>query len=136
MRMEDPMRVLVVEHRQADSWIAAQLLADYALDFSWQCVESPLELRRIAADFDPNIVLCTDDVSMTSSRAVLDALRLLCAQTPAILVTSVRETDASTARDAVLIRKTIRQPFVEAPDYSVPDAAPPQGKKDARPRNR
>ena len=130
MRMEDPMRVLVVEHRQADSWIAAQLLADYALDFSWQCVESPLELRRIAADFDPNIVLCTDDVSMTSSRAVLDALRLLCAQTPAILVTSVRETDASTARDAVLIRKTIRQPFVEAPDYSVPDAAPPQGAQD------
>jgi len=52
MRMECPMRVLVVEHRQADSRIAAQLLADYALDFSWQFVESPLELRRIAADDD------------------------------------------------------------------------------------
>ena len=98
--MEDPMRVLVVEHRHADRGIAEQMLADYDLDFSWQCVESPLELRQVAADFGPNIVLCTDDVSMTSSHAVLDALRLLCSQAPVILVSSVRETDASVVRHA------------------------------------
>jgi EAL domain-containing protein (putative c-di-GMP-specific phosphodiesterase class I) len=98
--MEDPMRVLVVEHRHADHGIAEQMLTDYDLDFSWQSVESTLELRRAAADFGPNIVLCTDDVSMTSSHAVLDALRLLCSQAPVILVSSVREPDASAVRFA------------------------------------
>jgi EAL domain-containing protein (putative c-di-GMP-specific phosphodiesterase class I)/PAS domain-containing protein len=130
-RMDDPMRVLVVEHRHAACWIAEQLLADYELDFSWQCAKSPLELRQIAAEFDPNIVLCTDDVSMTSSRAVLDALRLLCSQTPVILVSSVCEADVGAARDAtLLVRKTARQPFEGARDHSVPDTAPLPGVQD------
>jgi EAL domain-containing protein (putative c-di-GMP-specific phosphodiesterase class I)/PAS domain-containing protein len=129
--METPMRVLVVEHRHANCRIAEQLLADYELDFTWQCVESPLELRRIATDFDPNLVLCTDDVSMTSSRAVLDALRRLCSRTPVILVSSVRGTDESAARDAtVLIRGAARQPFERAPDRPIPGMLPPQGAED------
>jgi EAL domain-containing protein (putative c-di-GMP-specific phosphodiesterase class I) len=100
--MQAQMRVLVVEHRHSDHGIAEQLLADYDLDFSSQCVASPLELREVAADFDPNIVLCTDDVSMISSHAVLEALRLLCSQTPVILVSSVREADASAVRGVTL----------------------------------
>jgi hypothetical protein len=43
--MDDPLRVLVVERRHADRWIAQVLLSNYDLDFSWQCVASPLELR-------------------------------------------------------------------------------------------
>jgi EAL domain-containing protein (putative c-di-GMP-specific phosphodiesterase class I)/PAS domain-containing protein len=129
--MDDPMRVLVVEHRHTDHGIAEQLLADYELDFSWQRVESPVELRQTAADFDPNIVLCTDDVSMTSSRAVLDALRLLCSRTPVILVSSVRGADESAAGDATtLIRGAARQPFEGTPRHSIPDLPPPQGAED------
>jgi EAL domain-containing protein (putative c-di-GMP-specific phosphodiesterase class I)/PAS domain-containing protein len=129
--MENPMRVLVVEHRHTNCRIAEQLIADYELDFTWQRVESRLELRRIAADFDPNIVLCTDDVSMTSSRAVLDALRRLCSRTPVILVSSVRGTDESAARDAtLLVRKTTGQPLEGALDHAVPDTAPPLGAQD------
>src|SRR5271154_7106861 len=91
--MENPVRVLVVEHRYADRSIAGQLLMDHDLDFRWQCVASPRELCKLAAEFDPTIVLCTDDLSMGSSHAVLDALRLLCSQRPDILVSSLREAD-------------------------------------------
>lgn len=127
--MENPMKVLVVEHRQADCRIAEQLLADYELDFSWQCVESPLELRRIAADFDPNIVLCTDDASVTSSSAVLDALRLLCPQAPVILVSSVRATDAATG-EAQLLSRSVSKPTAAQPDVSVTAWPRPQGAED------
>jgi len=47
--MQDPPRVLVLEHREADRVVAEQLLSDYELDCSWPCVTSPLELHRIAA---------------------------------------------------------------------------------------
>jgi diguanylate cyclase (GGDEF)-like protein len=47
--MQDPQRVLVLEHREADRGGAEQLLSDYELDRSWPCVTSPLELHRIAA---------------------------------------------------------------------------------------
>jgi hypothetical protein len=40
--MEEPLRVLIVERRHADLCIAGHLLTDYDLDFSWQCVASPL----------------------------------------------------------------------------------------------
>ena len=129
--MDAPLRVLVVEHRHADRRIAEQLLTDYDLDFSWQRVASPLELRQVAADFDPNIVLCADDMSVTSNHAVLDALRLLCSQTPVILVSSVHEMDASAVRSATTrFRKTIRQSLEEMPDHSVADEAPPQYARD------
>jgi CheY-like chemotaxis protein len=125
--MEEPLRILVVEYRHADRCIAEQLLTDYDLDFSWQCVASPLELRQVAADFDPNIVLCTDDMSMTSRHARLDSLRLLCSQMPVILVSSVCEVDASAVRNATtLFRKTLRQSLKEVSNHSVPDTKPRQ----------
>jgi EAL domain-containing protein (putative c-di-GMP-specific phosphodiesterase class I) len=124
--MEEPLRVLVVEHRHASRWIAEHLLTDYDLDFSWQCVASPLELRQVAADFDPNIVVCSDDMSMTTSHAVLDSLRLVCSHTPVILVSSVREMDASAARNATaFFPKTLRQSLEEVSSHSVPDTKPP-----------
>lgn len=109
--MENPVRVLIVEHRYANRSIAEQLLTDHDLDFRWQCVASPRELCKLAADFDPNIVLCTDDLSMSSSHALLDALRLLCSQTPDILVSSVREENVSAAcSTTALFLETIREP--------------------------
>jgi diguanylate cyclase (GGDEF)-like protein len=47
--MQDPPRVLVLDHREADRVVAEQLLSDYELNCSWPCVTSPLELHRIAA---------------------------------------------------------------------------------------
>jgi hypothetical protein len=124
--MEDPIRVLVVEHRHADHGLAAQPLSEYDLDFSLQCVKSPLELRPGSAKFDPNIMLCTDNVSVIASHAVLDALRMLCSQTPVILLTSVREADASIAGNATArLRKTMRLSLEGVPDHSASDAVPP-----------
>jgi EAL domain-containing protein (putative c-di-GMP-specific phosphodiesterase class I)/PAS domain-containing protein len=92
--MDQPMRVLVVEHCQADHGLAVQLLADYDLDFSAQRAESPLALRQASADFNPNIVLCTDHASPNANHALLDAMRLLCSHTPVILVSSIHESAA------------------------------------------
>jgi EAL domain-containing protein (putative c-di-GMP-specific phosphodiesterase class I) len=84
--MQDRLRVVFVE---ADHGTAAQRLTDCRLDFSRKCLASPRELRAAATDFNPHIVLCTDDMSATSSHGLLEALRVLCSQTPAILVLSV-----------------------------------------------
>jgi EAL domain-containing protein (putative c-di-GMP-specific phosphodiesterase class I)/PAS domain-containing protein len=120
--MEEPLRVFIVEHRHADLCIAGHLLTDYDLDFSWQCVASPLELRQVAAAFDPNIVLCTDDVPLTSSHGMLDSLRMLCSSTPVILVSSVREMDASAVRDATaLCLKTLPKSHEDVSNHSVLD---------------
>jgi EAL domain-containing protein (putative c-di-GMP-specific phosphodiesterase class I)/PAS domain-containing protein len=100
--MQEPLRVVFVEHRHADHGIAAQLLRDYHLDFSWQCVGLPRELSRLAADFNPHIVLCTDDMSKSSGQGLLAALRLLCSQTPIILILSVYDTEPVAAREKAL----------------------------------
>jgi EAL domain-containing protein (putative c-di-GMP-specific phosphodiesterase class I)/PAS domain-containing protein len=128
--MEEPLRVLVVEHH-ANRCVAEHLLRDYDLDFGWQCVASQLELRQISADFDPHLVLCTDDISMTWSPAVLDSLRLLCSQTPVILVSSVCAVDASSVGNATaLFGKTLGQSIDGASDQAAPKMGPPQYAQD------
>src|SRR5579863_7872642 len=108
--MEDSVRVLVVEHRHADHRIAKQLLTDYDLDFSWRSVASMHELRTIAKEFSPNIVLCTDDMSTSAGRGLLGAMRLLCSRAPVILVSSVRDMTAAYGGDRTeLFLKSVRQ---------------------------
>jgi EAL domain-containing protein (putative c-di-GMP-specific phosphodiesterase class I) len=115
--MERPLRVLVVEHDHANRCVAEHLLRDYDLDFTWLSVASPLELGHLSADFDPNIVLCTGDISMTSD-AVLDSLRLLCSQTPVIMVSSVCEVnDSAAGNGATLFGKTQRRPIESVSDH-------------------
>ena len=77
--MEEPIRVLLVEHRHEDCRVAHQLLTDYDLDFTWRSVASQGELHALADDFHPDIVLCADD-SSNSSHSLLGALRLLCSR--------------------------------------------------------
>jgi EAL domain-containing protein (putative c-di-GMP-specific phosphodiesterase class I)/CheY-like chemotaxis protein len=123
--MDAPLRVLVVEHDHARRCVAGHLLIDYDLDFSWQCVASPLELRHVAADFDPSIVLCADDMSTTATPTVLDTLRLLCSQAPIILVTTVCQAETSGVRNATtLFGSALRQSLKGAPVLPGPDAAP------------
>jgi EAL domain-containing protein (putative c-di-GMP-specific phosphodiesterase class I) len=90
--MQDRLRVAFVERHYADHGIAAQRLTDCRLDFSRKCLASPGELSAAAADFNPHIVLCTDDMSAQSSHGLLETLRVLCSQTPTILVLSVCDT--------------------------------------------
>jgi EAL domain-containing protein (putative c-di-GMP-specific phosphodiesterase class I)/PAS domain-containing protein len=87
--MDDALRVLILEHRDSQTRIGQQLLADYNLDFRWQPAASVRELRQIAGEFDPSIVLCTSDLAKTSGRGLLDVLRLLCALAPDILVSGL-----------------------------------------------
>jgi EAL domain-containing protein (putative c-di-GMP-specific phosphodiesterase class I)/PAS domain-containing protein len=95
--MQEPLRILFIEPRQADHGIAAQLLTDCQLDFSWQRAASQRELGKVAENFKPHIVLCTDKASTHSSHRLLEALRLLCSQTPVILVSSVGEIGSAAA---------------------------------------
>jgi EAL domain-containing protein (putative c-di-GMP-specific phosphodiesterase class I)/PAS domain-containing protein len=129
--MEDSVRVLVVEHRHADHRIAKQLLTDYDLDFSWRSVASTRELRAVARDFNPTIVLCTDDISITAGHALLGAMRLLCSRTPVILESSVHDIAASGAGDrSELFLKTVRQSPNHMARDSVAGAAPSQHPRD------
>lgn len=124
--MEESVRVLVVEHRHADQRIAEQLLADYDLDFGWRSVASTRELRIVARDFDPNIVLCTDDISTAAGHALLAAMRLLCSRTPTILVSSVRDMSApaTTGEKTTLFLKTIQRSPRSRSGDRVRDVAP------------
>ena len=129
--MAAPLRVLVVEHDHAYRCVAGRLLTDYDLNFTWQCVASPLELRQVAADFDPGIVLCADDMSTAASPTVLDSLRLLCSQAPIILVATVCQADALGAPNAAaLFGKALGQSLEGASDHTRPDAAPAQDAQD------
>ena len=129
--MEEPIRVLLVEHRHEDCRIAHQLLTDYDLDFTWRSVASQGELHALADDFGPDIVLCADD-SSNSSHSLLGALRLLCSHTPVILISSVREADGSIVCDAAaLLRSAPRQGTSEAPSLSV-GAAPTYATRERR----
>jgi EAL domain-containing protein (putative c-di-GMP-specific phosphodiesterase class I)/PAS domain-containing protein len=89
--VQDPLRVVFVEQRHANHDIAAQLLRDHHLEFSSQCVASAHELSQVTEEFHPHIVLCTDDISANSSHGLVDTLRLLCSQTPVILLSSIYE---------------------------------------------
>jgi EAL domain-containing protein (putative c-di-GMP-specific phosphodiesterase class I) len=99
--MQDPLRVVFIEDRQENHGIAAQVLSDHHLDFRWQRAASAHELTQVAEDFKPHIVLCTKDVSANSKHGLVDALRLLCSQTPQILVTSVCDERTAVVRPSV-----------------------------------
>jgi EAL domain-containing protein (putative c-di-GMP-specific phosphodiesterase class I) len=106
--MQQPLKVFLIEPRRADSGIAAQLLTDCQLDFSWQRAESQRELAEVAEGFKPHIVLCIDTASANSNRRLLEALSLLCAQTPVILVSSVGEIGHAASRQPVARPASLR----------------------------
>jgi diguanylate cyclase (GGDEF)-like protein len=87
--MDDSIRVLVVEHSDTGRFLAQQLLDDFDLEFAWESVASEPELRIVAQEFNPTIVLCVDETSTNSSHAALDTLRLLSTQKPVILISEV-----------------------------------------------
>jgi len=91
--MHDSVRVLVVGHSDTGRFLAQELLDDFDLEFTWESVSSEPELRAIAEEFDPSIVLCVDETATNSSHASLDMLRLLCTQKPVILISEVSVAD-------------------------------------------
>jgi EAL domain-containing protein (putative c-di-GMP-specific phosphodiesterase class I) len=108
--VQDPLRVVFVEQRHADHETAAQLLRDHHLEFSSQCVASAHELSQVAAEFHPHIVLCSDDISANSSHGLVETLRLLCSQTPVILLSSICEAEPAPAcKSAAALLKIKRQ---------------------------
>jgi EAL domain-containing protein (putative c-di-GMP-specific phosphodiesterase class I) len=112
--MQEPLRILFIEPRQADYGIAAQLLTDCQLDFSWQRAASQCELGKVAESFKPHIVLCTDNASANSSHRLLEALRLLCSQTPVILISSVGGIDSAAVGPTTAALERRRRPAQSA----------------------
>jgi EAL domain-containing protein (putative c-di-GMP-specific phosphodiesterase class I)/GGDEF domain-containing protein len=95
----NPLRVLVVEDRRSDRFIARQLLGNFDLDFTWQRVTSTSELRAIAQDFNPNLVFCADQLTVNSRSAALDMLRMLALRTAVIHVAEVDDMDETAERE-------------------------------------
>ena len=121
--MQEPLRVVFVEHRGAAHGTTAQLLADYDLDFRWQGAASPRELSKITEDFKPHIVLCTDDESVHSNHGLLGALRLLCSQTPIILVSSVCDSTQADARRTAAPHLDAKRPTLDQQLSRIPQDA-------------
>jgi EAL domain-containing protein (putative c-di-GMP-specific phosphodiesterase class I)/GGDEF domain-containing protein len=102
--MKDPIRVLVIEDRKSDRFVAQQLLGNYDLDFTWQHVASESELRAIAQDFDPSLVFSANELTLNSRSAALDMLRLLSLQSVVIHVAEVDDLDGSTFKDVAALQ--------------------------------
>jgi EAL domain-containing protein (putative c-di-GMP-specific phosphodiesterase class I)/GGDEF domain-containing protein len=98
--MSEPIRVLVIEDRKSERFIAQQLLGSYDVDFTWRHVASESELRTVAKAFDPNLVFSADDLTPGSRSGALDLLRLLTLQAVVVHVAEVDEMDASALCDA------------------------------------
>jgi EAL domain-containing protein (putative c-di-GMP-specific phosphodiesterase class I) len=129
--MKDPIRVLVIEDRKSDRFIAQQLLGNYDLDFTWQHVASESELRTIAQGFDPSLVFSANELTLNSRSAALDMLRLLSLQPVVIHVAEVDDLDGSTFSDVAALQwkpvhlpaRTAVQPAAHGADE--PAAQPP-----------
>jgi diguanylate cyclase (GGDEF)-like protein len=112
--MHDSIRVLVVGHSDTGRLLAQELLDDFDLEFTWECVSSAPELRVVAEAFDPGIVLCVDGTATNSSHASLDMLRLLCTQKPVILISEVIVADEMGVNKSAQLRPKSDELFVEA----------------------
>jgi EAL domain-containing protein (putative c-di-GMP-specific phosphodiesterase class I) len=124
--MKDPIRVLVIEDRKSDRFIAQQLLGNYDLDFTWQHVASESELRTIAQGFDPSLVFSANELTLNSRSAALDMLRLLSLQPVVIHVAEVDDLDGSTFSDVAALqwkpvdlpaRSVVQQPAAQPPSH-------------------
>jgi len=110
--VRNPIKVLVVEDRRSDRFIARQLLGNFDLDFTWQHVACTSELRAVAQDFNPSLVFCADQLTVNSRSAALDMLRMLALRTAVIHVAEVDDMDGAAQREL-------------AKPESIPAGAPP-----------
>jgi EAL domain-containing protein (putative c-di-GMP-specific phosphodiesterase class I) len=102
MKMEEPLRVLVIEQRRnGPGGLAELLLPIEELDFRWEVAADVQELFRSASAFGPQVVLCSDYASAHAARSLLDSLRVLCARPPTILISGVAEGDSSNSQHIV-----------------------------------
>jgi len=111
--MQGPLRVIFIEHGQDNHGIAAQLLSEHHLEFSLQRAESQRELSEIAEKFEPQVVLCTDDLTANSTHGILQVLRLLCSQTPVILVSNMYETHPAATGQTARRPPTMAERFTQ-----------------------
>jgi EAL domain-containing protein (putative c-di-GMP-specific phosphodiesterase class I)/PAS domain-containing protein len=110
-----PLRVFLVERPRVDGGLAKHLLSNYDMDFTWECAASPQKLLKLATDFKPDIVLCSDD-----TRGLIAALRLLSSRPPVILVSSLRDAAAPPFRQVTdVLLDTLRA----APELSLGECA-------------
>ncbi len=120
--MRNPIKVLVVEDRRSDRFIARQLLGNFDLDFTWQHVASTSELRAIAQDFNPSLVFCADQLTLNSRSAALDMLRMLALRTAVIHVAEVHDLDRTAQRGPATL-DSIRACARPLPSTNQPPAA-------------
>ncbi len=84
--MDNTLKVLFVEDRDADVTLARRELERDGLDFAWRRVTTEFALRSALASFAPDIVLCACALVDCSAAAALDLVRLLSPATPFLFV--------------------------------------------------
>ena len=84
--MNLPLKILLVERRQPDGCLRRALQGEFALEFEWRRVSSENELRIVAREYDPTVVLCADDMQGRSHQAIAQMLCMLSPQRPKVLI--------------------------------------------------
>jgi len=116
--LNQPVKVLVVEHRDPERSLARRVKPKHARNLTCQSVESEQDLRKAAQEFDPDIVFCADEMLPGSREAALDLLQLLSLQAAQLLVAEIG--DASAPGGGC-------PPVTRAAQASPAGAAPPDG---------
>jgi EAL domain-containing protein (putative c-di-GMP-specific phosphodiesterase class I)/PAS domain-containing protein len=117
--MNLPLKILLVERRQADGCLKRALRGDFALKFQWRRVSSETELRVVAREYGATVVFCADDMHGRSQEAIAQMLCMLSPHPPQVMICEIGDggapwlcADADSATSAA-----------EPPHYWQPSAA-------------
>jgi diguanylate cyclase (GGDEF)-like protein len=87
--LSQSVKVLVVEQRDSEQFFARRVLPKHARRHTCRSAKSEQDLRKMAREFNPDIVFCADEMPRGSREAALDLLQLLSLQAESLLIAEV-----------------------------------------------
>jgi EAL domain-containing protein (putative c-di-GMP-specific phosphodiesterase class I)/GGDEF domain-containing protein len=116
--LNQPIKVLIVEQRDSQPFLALRVNSKHARCLTRQSVESEQDLRKAAQEFDPDLVFCADEMLRGSREAALDLLQLLSLQAAKLLIVEVA--DGSALRTESMMRDELPRVHDVAPAGPTP----------------
>ena len=114
--MQRALRIMWVGRSGSTGPLRLRLKAAHSLKFTARCVSSEGEVRVLAREFSPDVVLSTDSSSGSSNETLAQMLTLMSRQAPRILVCEV------TGQDSIWSDSVATCPAALWPDTSAPNS--------------
>ena len=92
--MQRPLRIMLVGRSGSTGPLRQRLLDANALKFTARCVSSEGDVRILAREFSPDVVVSTDTASSSSNETLAQMLTLLSRQSPRILLCEIDGRDS------------------------------------------